>query len=66
MLYHPVAMRANPTVTISGGTSSNIGGSGVRYDTPTGFAYNIGPSSNGMCYVGGSSSPATMTAAIEL
>jgi len=66
MMYYPVTMRANPTITISGGTSSNVGGSGTRYNTPTGFAHNIGPSSNGMCYVGGASSPATMTVSAEL
>ena len=66
MCYHPVTMRASPTITISGGTSSNIGGSGTRYNTTTGFAHNIGPSSNGMCYVGGASSPATMTVSAEL
>ena len=66
MMYYPVTMRANPTITISGGTSSNVGGSGTRYNTPTGFAHNIGPSSNGMCYVGGASSPAAMTVSAEL
>ena len=50
-------MRASPTITISGGTSSNIGGSGTRYNTTTGNAHNV-PSSNGMCYVGGASNPA--------
>ena len=66
MMYYPVTMRANPTITISGGTNSNIGGSGVRYNTTTGFAYNIGPSSNGMCYMGGSSNACTMKVDAEL
>ena len=62
MCYYPVTMRANPTITITGGTSGNLAASGTRYGSTTGFAHSIGPSSSpGMCYVGGASSPATLT-----
>ena len=65
-IYHPVEMRANPTISITGGTGSNVGGQGVRYNLTGGFAHYIGPSSNGMCYIGGSNNACDITLTAEL
>tara|TARA_B100000073_G_scaffold111462_1_gene89927 strand:+ start:3464 stop:4495 length:1032 start_codon:yes stop_codon:yes gene_type:complete len=65
-MYYPTQMRATPTITITGGTASNVGGQSVRYNVSGGFAHNIGPSSNGMCYIGGASNACDITMASEL
>ena len=65
-IYYSAQMRANPTISITGGTGSNVGGQGVRYNVSGGFAHYIGPSSNGMCYIGGSNNACDITMSSEL
>ena len=68
-VYFPVTMRANPAISITGGNQNNIAGTTIRYDDSggfTGFGHSVGPSSNGMCYIGGAGSPATLVADAEL
>ena len=65
-IYYSSQMRANPTISITGGTGNNVGGQGVRYNVSGGFAHYIGPTSNGMCYIGGSNNACDITMSSEL
>ena len=65
-MYYPVEMRANPTISITGGTASNVASNSVRYNTTGGFAHNMGPSSNGMMYIGGGGNACDITFTAEL
>ena len=65
-LYYPTEMRANPTISITGGSASNVASNGVRYNVTGGFAHNMGPSSNGMMYIGGGGNACDITFTSEL
>ena len=64
--YYPTEMRANPTISITGGSASNVASNGVRYNVTGGFAHNMGPSSNGMMYIGGGGNACDITFTSEL
>ena len=64
--YYPTEMRANPTISITGGTAANIASQSVRYNVTGGFAHNMGPSSNGMMYIGGGGNACDITFTAEL
>ena len=64
--YYPTEMRANPTISITGGTASNVASQSVRYNLTGGFAHNMGPSSNGMMYIGGGGNACDITFTAEL
>lgn len=64
--YFPTEMRANPTISITGGTASNVASQSVRYNVTGGFAHNMGPSSNGMMYIGGGGNACDITFTAEL
>ena len=65
-MYYPVEMRANPTISITGGTATNVASQSVRYNVTGGFAHNMGPSSNGMMYIGGGGNACDITFTAEL
>lgn len=64
--YYPVEMRANPTISITGGSASNVASNSVRYNLTGGFAHNMGPSSNGMMYIGGGGNACDITFTAEI
>ena len=64
--YYPTEMRANPTISITGGTATNVNSQSVRYNVTGGFAHNMGPDSNGMMYIGGGGNACDITFYAEL
>ena len=62
----PTEMRANPTIAVTNGTLTNCASVNTRYNTSSGFAVNLQPSSNGMVGFGTSGTAGSYTASAEL
>ena len=62
----PTEMRASPTIAVTNGTLTNCASVNARYNTSSGFAVNLQPSSNGMVGFGTSGTAGSYTASAEL